>query len=105
MVQRSAACPPTRRITSGPNPVNALKRQTFEFGADFGRTFANRPDGDRSHMKCFMLMTKRNMRLLYVVVLVAGLVLPARAEEDSAWSFSGSFSGSSNSDGTVLKLA
>jgi hypothetical protein len=45
------------------------------------------------------------MRLAYTIVLVVGLVLPARAEEERGWSFSGNFSGSSNTDGTVMKLA
>ena len=42
------------------------------------------------------------MRLACVIVLVMGLVLPAKAQE-RGWSFSGSFSGSSNSGGTVMK--
>src|SRR5215469_8364422 len=45
------------------------------------------------------------MRLACAIVLVIGLVLPARAEEERGWSFSGSFSGSSNTDGTVMKAA
>src|SRR5262245_28479733 len=45
------------------------------------------------------------MRLACTVVLVLGLVLPARAEQERGWSFAGNFSGSSNSDGTVMKLA
>jgi hypothetical protein len=47
----------------------------------------------------------RNMRLACAIVLVVGLVLPARAQEERGWSFSGSFNGSSNSDGTVMKVA
>src|SRR5215471_16338707 len=45
------------------------------------------------------------MRLVCAIVIVLGLVLPARAEEERGWMFSGSFSGSSNSDGTVMKAA
>lgn len=45
------------------------------------------------------------MRLVCTIVLVLGLVLPARAEEERDWSFAGNFSGSSNSDGTVMKVA
>src|SRR5262249_55599350 len=47
----------------------------------------------------------QSMRLAYTIVLVVGLVLPARAEEVGGWSFAGNFSGSSNSDGTVMKVA
>src|SRR5437867_10175012 len=43
------------------------------------------------------------MRLACAIVLVMGLVLPAKAEEERGWSFSGSFGGSSNSGGTVMK--
>jgi hypothetical protein len=45
------------------------------------------------------------MRLAFAIVLVVGLALPAKAEEQRGWSFSGSFNGSSNSDGTVMKTA
>jgi hypothetical protein len=45
------------------------------------------------------------MRLACTIVLVLGLVLPARAEQERGWSFAGNFSGSSNSDGTVMKVA
>ena len=45
------------------------------------------------------------MRLIYTIVLALGLVLPAGAEEERGWSFAGNFSGSSNSDGTVMKVA
>jgi len=45
------------------------------------------------------------MRLAWTIVLVAGLTLPAKAEEERGWSFSGSFNGSSNTDGTVMKAA
>src|SRR5205809_3701048 len=43
------------------------------------------------------------MRLACAIVLVMGLVLPAKAQDERGWSFSGSFSGSSNSSGTVMK--
>jgi len=43
------------------------------------------------------------MRLACAIVLVMGLVLPAKAQDERGWSFSGSFSGSSNSGGTVMK--
>ena len=43
------------------------------------------------------------MRLMCVIVLVAGMALPAKAQDERGWSFSGSFNGSSNSDGTVMK--
>lgn len=45
------------------------------------------------------------MRLVCTIVLLLGLVLPARAEQERGWGFAGSFSGSSNSDGTVMKVA
>jgi hypothetical protein len=45
------------------------------------------------------------MKLSCAIVLVVGLALPAKAEDERAWSFSGSFNGSSNSDGTVMKAA
>jgi hypothetical protein len=44
------------------------------------------------------------MRLACTIVIVLALVLPARAEV-GGWSFAGNFSGSSNSDGTVMKVA
>ena len=43
------------------------------------------------------------MRLACAIVLVVGLVLPAKAQDERGWSFSGSFSGSSNTDGIVMK--
>jgi hypothetical protein len=43
------------------------------------------------------------MRLFCSIVLVVGFALPVKAEEERGWFFSGSFSGSSNSAGTVLK--
>ncbi|PYS04916.1 MAG: hypothetical protein DMG16_01225 [Acidobacteria bacterium] len=45
------------------------------------------------------------MRLACAIVLVVGLALPAKAQDERGWSFSGSFNGSSNSDGTVMKAA
>src|SRR5215467_1092733 len=45
------------------------------------------------------------MRLACTIVLVVGLALPAKAQEERGWSFSGSFNGSSNSDGTVMKAS
>src|SRR6266699_1015985 len=45
------------------------------------------------------------MRLACAMVLCVGLALPAKAQEERGWSFSGSFNGSSNSDGTVMKAA
>lgn len=45
------------------------------------------------------------MRLACTIVLVLGIVLPASAEQEGGWSFAGNFSGSSNSDGTVMKVA
>ena len=43
------------------------------------------------------------MRLMCAMVLVVGMALPAIAQNEQGWSFSGSFNGSSNSDGTVMK--
>src|SRR5437667_3755448 len=43
------------------------------------------------------------MRLACAIVLVVRLVLPAKAQDERGWSFSGSFSGSSNTDGIVMK--
>jgi hypothetical protein len=43
------------------------------------------------------------MRLMCAIVLVAGIALPAAAQNERGWSFSGSFNGSSNSDGAVMK--
>ena len=44
------------------------------------------------------------MRLVCAIILVVGLALPAHAADDGrGWSFSGRFSGSSNSDGLVTK--
>src|SRR5437773_4845661 len=45
------------------------------------------------------------MRLACAIVLVVGLALPAKAQDERGWSFSGSFSGSSNTDGIVMKAA
>src|SRR5262249_42887732 len=36
-------------------------------------------------------------------VLIVGMAVPVTAEEERGWSFSGSFHGSSNSDGVVTK--
>jgi len=44
------------------------------------------------------------MRLACAIVLVVGLALPAKAQEERGWSFSGSFNGSSNTDGIVMKV-
>jgi len=44
------------------------------------------------------------MRLVCAIILAVGLALPAQAADDGrGWSFSGRFSGSSNSDGLVTK--
>src|SRR5438552_18808973 len=43
------------------------------------------------------------MRLACAIVLVMGLVLPAKAQDERGWSCAGSFSGSSNAGGTVRK--
>jgi hypothetical protein len=43
------------------------------------------------------------MRLMCAIVLVVGMALPAKAQNEQGWSFSGSLNGSSNSDGTVMK--
>src|SRR5215831_16657881 len=43
------------------------------------------------------------MRIACAVVLIVGMALPAVAQEERGWSFSGSFNGSSNSDGMVTK--
>jgi hypothetical protein len=45
------------------------------------------------------------MRLFCAVVLIVGLAIPVRGQDSiQKWSFTGSFSGSSNSDGTVTKV-
>jgi hypothetical protein len=45
------------------------------------------------------------MRLVCAIILAVGLALPAQAADDGrGWSFSGRFSGSSNSDGLVTKV-
>ena len=43
--------------------------------------------------------------IVFVVVFIAGFALVAEAQEDRGWNFSGTFNGSSNSDGTVMKAA
>src|SRR5215469_9349055 len=47
-------------------------------------------------------MTKA-MTLLCSVLTAAALAMPANAEEEKGWTFSGRFQGSSNSDGLVTK--
>src|SRR5215471_14656799 len=47
-------------------------------------------------------MTKA-MRLLCTVLTVAVLAMPANAQQEKGWTFSGRFQGSSNSDGLVAK--
>jgi hypothetical protein len=44
------------------------------------------------------------MRFVCATVLILGLALPAAAQDNQGWSFSGSFSGSVNSAGAVTKL-
>ena len=44
------------------------------------------------------------MRIVCAIVLVVGLALPARAQEDRGWTLFGGFNGSSNSDSAVMKL-
>ena len=44
------------------------------------------------------------MRLFCAIVLILGLALPAYAQDERGWSFSGSFNGSVNSAGAVTKL-
>ena len=43
------------------------------------------------------------MRSVCALVLIVGLAIPAHAQENRGWSFSGRFNGSSNSDGIVTK--
>jgi hypothetical protein len=43
------------------------------------------------------------MRVICAIVLIIGLAIPAHAQEERGWSFSGSFNGSSNSDGIITK--
>ncbi len=43
------------------------------------------------------------MRVACAMVLVIGFALPVKGEDGQGWSFSGNFSGSSNSDGTVMR--
>jgi hypothetical protein len=43
------------------------------------------------------------MRLICAVVLVVGLAMPAHAQDEPGWSFSGSFNGSANSAGVITK--
>ena len=44
------------------------------------------------------------MRLVCTVLLIVGLAVPARAQDERGWSFSGSFRGSSNADGVVTRV-
>lgn len=48
-------------------------------------------------------MSGRFYRNISAMLLIAGIVLPARAQEIPGWYFSGRFSGSTNAAGTVLK--
>src|SRR2546428_6838277 len=43
------------------------------------------------------------MRLVCAIVLIVGVAFPMHGEDAQGWSFSGSLSGSSNSDGVVMK--
>jgi hypothetical protein len=43
------------------------------------------------------------MRFICAVVLVVGMAIPVEAQDERGWSFSGSFTGSSNSSGVVTK--
>src|SRR5438874_2954383 len=43
------------------------------------------------------------MRFVCIMVLIIGFALPMKAEDDRGWSFAGSFNGSTNSDGAVMK--
>lgn len=43
------------------------------------------------------------MRFTCVLILVATFALPAVAQNEQGWTFAGSFNGSANSDGTVMK--
>ena len=44
------------------------------------------------------------MRIACAIVLVVGLAVPARAQDERGWTLFGGFNGSSNSAGTVMKL-
>ena len=44
------------------------------------------------------------MRLVCAVLLIVGLAVPARAQDECGWSFSGSLRGSSNADGVVTRV-
>ena len=44
------------------------------------------------------------MRIVCAIVLVIGLAVPARAQDERGWTLFGGFNGSSNSDGTVMKV-
>ena len=45
------------------------------------------------------------MRVACAIVLVVGITIPAIAQDERGWGFSGSFNSSANSDSIVLKLA
>jgi hypothetical protein len=44
------------------------------------------------------------LRCLCLTLIVLGFVLPAQAQDERGWTFSGRFQGSSSSSGTVLKV-
>ena len=44
------------------------------------------------------------MKFICAVLLMVGFTLPARAQDERGWSFSGRFSGSANSSSTVLRV-
>src|SRR5690348_11180406 len=46
----------------------------------------------------------QHMRIVCAMVLVVGLAVPARAQDERGWTVFGAFNGSSNADGTVMKL-
>jgi hypothetical protein len=48
-------------------------------------------------------VTSRVYKYAAAMLLVAGIALPAQAQDDRGWTFSGRFSGSSNAAGVVLK--
>jgi hypothetical protein len=46
----------------------------------------------------------QRMRIMCAMVLVVGLAAPARAQDERGWTLFGGFYGSSNTDGTIMKL-
>jgi len=44
------------------------------------------------------------MRILCAIVIVIGLAMPARAQDERGWTLIGGFYDSSNTDGTIMKL-